>query len=106
MAPIFAGLINLIPGVINSVGHLIKDKKRAKEETSKILPAFTKDIDNIADGIELSSKTIFGYGLSGVVIMAGLKMVVVSATATTGLWVLGIGALIAVGTTIAKALEK
>ena len=106
MAPIFAGLINIIPGVINTVGNLIKDKKRAKEETSTILPAFVKDNHNIADGLELSSKVVVGYGVGGLVIMAGLKMVVVATTAKIGAIVLGIGALIAIATTVAKALEK
>lgn len=103
MAPLFAGLINLIPGIVNSVGHLIKDKKRATQATSKILPAFTKDEHNIADGIELSSKTIFGYGLGGIVITYALSQ---DLSQKHNLIILGIGALIAIGTTVAKALEK
>lgn len=103
MIPFFAGLINIIPGVVNTVGNLIKDKKRAKAETSRILPAFVKDGHNIADGLELSSKVVFGYGLGGVVIAYALSQ---DLSLTHNLIILGVGALIAIATTIAKALEK
>ncbi|KKN74682.1 hypothetical protein LCGC14_0388840 [marine sediment metagenome] len=97
---VIAGLVNVLPGIVNTVGNLIKDKKRATAETSKILPAFMEDKHNIADGLELSSKVVFGYGLGGYVIYYALTH------DPLNLWVLGAGTLIAVGTTIAKALER
>ena len=103
MNPLLAGLINIIPGVVNSVGHLIKDKKEATVETTKILPAFVKDVHNIADGIELSSKTVIGYGLGGVVITYALSQ---DLSQKHNLIILGVGALMVISTTIAKALEK
>lgn len=100
MAPLLAGLVNILPGVVNSVGKLVIDKNKATQETKNIMPALIKDEHNIADGIELSSKTVFGYGLGGAIVFYALQADPIN------LWVLGIGAAVAVGTTLAKALEK
>lgn len=100
MIPVISGLINIIPGVINTVGSLIKNKKNKDEATDALLPAFVKDDHNIADGLELSSKTVVGYGIGGFIIYYAMSHEPVN------LYILGIGAAIAITTTIAKAIEK
>ena len=92
------GLINLIPGVVNTFGNLVKDKKKMTKETEHLLPPLLEDKDNVASGLMLSSKAVVGYGLAGIVVMAGLS---------TGDWkVLAIGATILIVTTLAKAFGK
>jgi len=100
MNPLLAGLINIVPGVVNTVGNIIKDKKAAKAETSKVLPAFVEDKHNIADGLDISSKTVAGYGIGGLVIYYALNH------EPLNIYVLAIGAAVVIGTTIAKAIER
>ena len=103
MNPIIAGIINLVPAIINTAGNIIKDKKKAKDETTRILPPFVEDAHNIADGLDVSSKTVVGYGIGGVIVMYALNS---DLTNKYNLIILGIGALVVIGTTVAKALEK
>src|SRR3989304_3110269 len=100
MTPIIAGIINILPGAINTLGSLIKNKKNKDEKTSLLLPNFAPDIHNIADGLELSSKTIIGYGLGGYIIYYALSH------EPLNIYVLTIGAVVAIATTVAKGLEK
>ena len=101
-APIIAGLVNLIPGLINTVGNLVKDKKKSNSETESILPAFMEDNHNIAKGLELSSKTCIGYGAGGIIIAWAITI----SDPLYSIIGVGIGALTIVGVTIAKALER
>ena len=101
-SPIIAGLVNLIPGLINTVGSLIKDKKKSNSETESILPAFMEDSYNIAKGLELSSKTCVGYGVGGIIIYWAMSV----ANPLYSIIGVGIGALTVVGVTLAKALER
>ena len=100
MTPVIAGLINIIPGLVNTVGSLIKNKKNKDERTSLLLPPFIKDAHNIADGLELSSKVVVGYGLGGFIIYYAITHEPVN------LYILAIGAAVAIATTIAKVIEK
>ena len=101
MTPIIAGLINIIPGFVNTVGSLIKNKKNKNENTSALLPSFTKDDPHgISEGLELSSKTVIGYGLGGFIIYYALTHEPVN------IYILAIGAAVAIATTVAKVLEK
>ena len=100
MTPIIAGIINLLPGAINTLGSLIKNKKNKDEKTNALLPSFAPDKHNIADGLELSSKVVVGYGLGGFIIYYALSH------DPLNIYVLSIGAAVAVATTIAKVLEK
>lgn len=99
---ILAGLINTVPGLINTFGNLIKDKKKSNSETESILPAFVEDNHNIAKGLELSSKTCVGYGVGGMIIYWAMSM----ADPLYSIIGVGIGALTVVGVTLAKALER
>ena len=99
---LLAGLINSVPGIINTVGNLVKDKKKAKEETESILPSFVEDNHNIAKGLELSSKTIIGYGVGGVIISWAMTI----SDPLYSIIGVGIGALTVVGVTWAKSLER
>ena len=99
---VLAGLVNLIPGIINTIGNLVKDKKKSNSETESILPAFMEDNHNIAKGLELSSKTCIGYGAGGVIIIWAMSM----ADPLYSIIGVGIGALTIVGVTLAKALER
>ncbi len=106
--PLLLGLVNVIPGIINTIGNLVKDKKRSTGGTTSILPAFAKDCDNpaieqIANGLQLSSKIVFGYGFGGMIILHSLTQ---DLSQWQNLVVLGIGALVNVGTSIAKAIDK
>src|SRR3990172_6904773 len=94
--PFLAGLANILPGVVNTIFSLIKNKKNKDERTSLLLPAFAPDIHNIADGLELSSKTVIGYGLGGYIIYYAI------AHEPVNLYILAIGATVAIATTIAK----
>ena len=100
MNPLIAGIINSIPAIVNTAGSLLKNKKNKDEKTSLLLPSFAPDIHNIANGLELSSKTVIGYGLGGYIIYYALSHEPVN------LYILGIGAAVAIATTIAKVFEK
>ncbi len=100
---VIAALANLIPGVVNTIGSLVKNKKNKKAETAKLLPALMEDKHNIADGLELSSKTVFGYGIGGIVITYALSQ---DLSQIHNLVVLCVGAVLVIGVTVAKALEK
>lgn len=100
MNPILSGLINIIPGIINTVGSLIREKKNNDPKTNALLPAFVEDKNNIADGLEVSSKTVIGYGVGGAIVYYALQH------EPLNLYVLAIGAAVVIATTIAKALEK
>ena len=102
VSPIIAGLVNLVPGLINTFGNLIKDKKKSNSETESWLPAFMEDNHNIAKGLELSSKTCIGYGAGGVIIMWAMSV----GDPLYSMIGVGIGALTVVGVTMAKALER
>lgn len=101
--PLVLGLINLIPGVINTVGSLIKNKKNKDANSSQLLPAFAEDPNNIASGLELSSKAVVGYGLGGVIVMFALGT---DLSQRNNLIVLCAGVFLVAVTTIAKAIER
>jgi len=100
MLPVFAGLINLIPGVANTILSIIREKKNTNPATSAVLPAFVADAHNIADGIELSSKAIVGYGVGGAIVYFALQQ------DPLNLYVLAIGAVVVIATTVAKVFDK
>ena len=100
MNPLIAGLINSVPGIVNTIGSIVKNKKNKDEKTNALLPSFAPDKHNIADGLELSSKVVVGYGLGGFIIYYALSH------DPLNIYVLSIGAAVAVATTIAKVLEK
>ena len=102
LPPLLAGLINTVPAIINTFGNLVKDKKKANEETESILPAFVQDNHNIAKGLELSSKTCIGYGAGGVIIAWAITI----SDPLYSMIGVGIGALTVIGVTLAKALER
>ena len=99
---VLAGLINIVPGLINTALSLGREKKKSISETESLLPAFVEDNHNIAKGLELSSKTCIGYGAGGVIIMWAMSM----ADPLYSIIGVSIGALTIVGVTLAKALER
>lgn len=99
---ILAGAINLTPGLINTVLSIGKEKKKNSSETESLLPAFVEDNHNIAKGLELSSKTIIGFGAGGFIIAWAMAI----GDPLYSIIGVGIGALTVVGVTLAKALER
>lgn len=97
-----AGLINLVPGIINTIASVAREKKKSNSETESLLPAFVEDNHNIAKGLELSSKTILGFGTGGVIIYWAMSI----ADPLYSMIGVGIGALTVIGVTMAKALER
>jgi len=100
--PLLAGLVNLLPAVVNTVGSIIKNKKNKKGETSTVLPPFMPDEHNIAAGLELSSKAVVGYGLGGIIVTYALGHM----QDPNGFWILLIGATLVAITTVVKVFEK
>jgi len=99
---IFAALINVIPGAINSVAKIFTDKKKRKEN-ELLVPPFVEDVAGIANGLTLSSKSVVGYGLGGVIVMFAMKL---DLTQTHNLVVFCSGVFLVAVTTIAKAFER
>jgi len=99
---VVAGLINIIPGIANTILSIGREKKKSTSETESLLPAFVEDNHNIAKGLELSSKTCIGYGAGGVIIMWAMAI----GDPLHSMIGVGIGALTVVGVTLAKALER
>lgn len=97
---LLAGIVNMVPGAVNSIASIVKDKKNAKAETSQVIPALMTDKHNIADGIDLSGKSVIGYGIGGAIITYALTHEPVS------IWVLAIGAAVLIATIVAKAMQK
>ncbi len=95
-----AGLVNLLPAVVNTVGSLFKNKKNSNDKSKALLPALMKDEHGIADGLELSSKVVGGFGLGGYIIYYALSH------EPLNLYVLIIGASIVVATIVVKVFEK
>lgn len=100
--PLLAGLVNILPAVVNTVGSLVKNKKNKDKGSSTIMPPLMPDAHNIADGLELSSKVVVGYGLGGVIVMHALGNI----DAPHGFHILCIGTILVAITTIAKIFEK
>lgn len=101
--PLLAGVINLLPGIVNTVGSLIKNKKNKEASTAQLLPALMPDAHNIAGGLELSSKAVVGYGLGGAIVMYALST---DLSQRNNLIVFLAGVALVCVTTIAKAIEK
>lgn len=99
---VVAALVNVIPGVINSVANIFKDKKKSKEGAS-LVPPLMSGADEIAKGIELSSKSVMGYGLGGVIISYALAT---DLSQRHNLIIFLAGCLVVCVTTIAKVFEK
>jgi len=103
MIPIIPNLINLLPGVVNTIGNIFKDKKKAKDDTSSLMAPLMADAANVAKGVELSSKSIMGYGLGSMIVMYALKQ---DLSQKHNLIILGLGAGLVAITTIMKVFEK
>ena len=99
---LLAGLINIVPGIANTLLSTIREKKKSNSETESLLPAFVQDNHNIAKGLELSSKTCIGYGTGGVIIAWAITI----SDPLYSMIGVGIGALTVIGVTLAKALER
>jgi len=102
--PLLAGIVNMIPAVVNTVGSLVKNKKNKDAATANIMPALMPDAHNIANGIELSSKVVVGYGVAGTIITWALTKPFVCEA--YNLYALGLGVLLIAITSIAKVFEK
>lgn len=102
MIPVLAGLANLIPGIVNTITSIVREKKKSNSETESLLPAFVKDDYNIAKGLELSSKTIIGFGAGGFIVVWAMSI----GDLLYSMIGVGIGALTIIGVTMAKALER
>ncbi len=102
MSPLIAGLINIVPGIANTILSIGREKNKSNSETESLLPAFVEDNHNIAKGLELSSKTCVGYGVGGIIIYWAMSV----GDPLYSIIGVGIGALTVVGVTLAKALER
>lgn len=99
---LLSGLINIVPGIVNTILSIGREKKKSNSETESLLPAFAEDNHNIAKGLELSSKTCIGYGVGGMIIYWAMSV----ADPLYSIIGVGIGALTVVGVTLAKALDR
>ena len=68
--PLLAGIISAIPAVINTVGSLIRDKRKSKEGETDVTNVIHEDI---ASGVSLSSKRIMNIAGTGIIITFALS---------------------------------
>ena len=99
---LLSGIVNIIPGAVNTIGSIFRNKKNPNPKTDAIMPALAPDIHNIADGIDLSSKVVIGYGLGGTIVAYALAQPM----SKLSVIILAIGALVVAVTTVAKVFEK
>ena len=99
---VLAGLINIVPGIANTVLSIVREKKKSNSETESLLPAFVEDNHSIAKGLELSSKSIIGFGAGGFIIAWAMAL----GDPLYSIIGVGIGAVTVIGVTLAKALER
>ena|SRR3990167_1524856 len=101
--PLLAGIVNLIPAIVNTVGSIVKNKKNKDEGSTQLLPALMPDAHNIAKGLELSSKVVVGYGIGGTMISYALSQ---DLAQRQNLIVMILGSVLVAITTIMKVFEK
>ena len=101
--PLLAGIVNMLPAIVNTVGTIFKNKKNKDKGTTSLLPALLPDAHNIAAGLELSSKAVVGYGLGGVIVMYALGK---DLSQKHNLVILSLGVFLVAVTSVVKVLGK
>ncbi|MGV7234624.1 MAG: hypothetical protein ACQ9ET_00055 [Nitrosomonadaceae bacterium] len=86
MVPILAQIVAVLPGAINTVVSVIKDKKKKKEAEGTEMVH-----EEIAKGVSVSGKRLMSIGGAGILIPTGLAMVESNPKVGIILIVLGVG---------------
>ena len=86
--PLLAGIISAIPAVINTVGSLIRDKRKNKEGETDVTNVIHEDI---ASGVSLSSKRIMNITGTGIIITFALSSMAADGLTRLNVIILALG---------------
>lgn len=92
--PILTSLINVVPGVLNSVVSVVRDKRQENLGSNTELVQ-----DKIADGVSISMKRVANLGVTGAVTAFALAQMAENGITWMNLAVLSIGAAYSFGMT-------
>ena len=100
--PLVAGLLGLVPGVINTVVSLVKDKKK-KADGETIANMVN---ENISEGVALSSKRVMNLVGTGVIVTLAVSLITANGPTKANLALLAIGVAYSLGMSLITYLSE